>query len=88
MFAALAVCSTRNRRILYVCSQFWAEQTAAFKTRPFGANDRNELCVEYIFSFVEHTCCEVFYLKHEVTALISVLLCRRFRFSELLFFLG
>jgi hypothetical protein len=46
MLAALAVCSTCNKSILYVCSQFWAEQTAAFKTRPFEANDRNELRIE------------------------------------------
>jgi len=30
-----------KKRILYVCSQFWAEQTAASKTRPFKAKDRN-----------------------------------------------
>lgn len=47
--AALAVCSTRNTRIFYVWSKFYAEQTAAFKTRPFDANDRNQLCNEKDF---------------------------------------
>ena len=39
-----------------------------------------------IFPVFDYTCREVFYLKHEVQALISVLLCRHFSFSELLFF--
>jgi uncharacterized pyridoxamine 5'-phosphate oxidase family protein len=39
-----------------------------------------------IFPVLDYNCSEVFYLKHEVPALISVLLRRHFSFSELLFF--